>query len=47
MASLGWLDVSEIYFNTLLLLESLHVQNISEWEPGDGLKRKYWITIQK
>jgi len=33
MSSLGWLDVSEIDFNALLLLEPLHVRYIAEREP--------------
>jgi hypothetical protein len=33
MSSLGWLDVSRIDFNALLLLEPLHVRYIAEREP--------------
>ncbi|MDW7755335.1 MAG: class I SAM-dependent methyltransferase [Brevefilum sp.] len=42
MSSLGWLDVCEIDFNALLLLEPLHVRCIAEREPdpkmGTALK---------
>ncbi len=42
MSPLGWLDVSEISFNALLLLEPLHVADIAAREPdkqmGTALK---------
>lgn len=42
MSSLGWLDVSDINFNALLLLEPLHVRYIAAREPdpkmGTALK---------
>ena len=34
MTSLGWLDVSEISFNALLLLEPLHVRYIAKRQPS-------------
>lgn len=37
MAGLGWLDVSTIDFNTLLLLEPLHVKYISEGQPTSAM----------
>jgi len=42
MSSLGWLDVGEIDYNALLLLEPFHVRCIAEREPdpmmGTALK---------
>ena len=47
MSSLGWLDVSEINFNALLLLEPLHVQYLSQRKPdritGIALKANPWV----
>lgn len=47
MSSLGWLDVSEINFNSLLLLEPLHVQYLSQRKPdrttGIALKVNPWV----
>jgi SAM-dependent methyltransferase len=37
MPGLGWLDVKEISFNTLLLLEPFHVQYIAEREPNQAM----------
>ena len=37
MTNLGWLDVSDISFNALLLLEPFHVAFISEWEPSEDM----------
>jgi SAM-dependent methyltransferase len=53
MSSLGWLDVSEIHFNALLLLESLHLRYLSLREPdqamGTALKAHpavHWYLVQ-
>jgi len=35
MPSLGWLDVTDISFNALLLLDPLHVRYISERQPSE------------
>ena len=37
MAPLGWLEVADIDFNTMLLLESLHVRYIAERTPGEAM----------
>jgi len=37
MSSLGWLDVSEIDFNALLLLEPFHVRDISQRKPDQAM----------
>ena len=37
MPGLDWLDVSNIDFKALLLLEPLHAQYIAEWEPSEAL----------
>lgn len=36
MSSLGWMDVSDIDFNALLLLEPLHVHYISQRKPDQA-----------
>ena len=37
MSGLGWLDVSEINFNTLLLLEPLHAAYLAERQPSAAM----------
>ena len=37
MANLGWLDVNDIDFNALLLLEPLHVRYLAEQKPTQSL----------
>lgn len=37
MSNLGWLDVSHIDFNALLLLEPLHLRYLSERTPGETM----------
>jgi hypothetical protein len=37
MSNLGWLDVDNIDFNALLLLEPLHVQYIASREPDKAM----------
>lgn len=37
MADLGWLDVSDISFNALLLLEPLHVKTIAGGKPNEAM----------
>lgn len=37
MANLGWLDVNNIDFNALLLLEPLHIRYLSEQKPTQAL----------
>ena len=37
MSNLGWLDVKDIDFNALLLLEPLHVRYIAEREPTESM----------
>ena len=37
MANLGWLDVTEIDFNALLLLETLHIRYLAEQKPSQAM----------
>jgi len=37
MPSLGWLDVTNISFNALLLLEPLHLRCIAERKPSQQM----------
>lgn len=37
MSNLGWLDVTNIDFNALLLLEPLHVRYLAERKPSDKM----------
>ncbi|MFW5714287.1 MAG: class I SAM-dependent methyltransferase [Brevefilum sp.] len=37
MSNLDWLDVTDIHFNTLLLLEPLHVRYIAQRKPSEKM----------
>ena len=37
MSNLGWLDVSDVDFNALLLLEPLHIQYLAQRKPDEAM----------
>ena len=53
MSNLGWLDVSDVDFNALLLLEFLHIRNLAQRKPDEAMGTALaahpavgWVLIQ-